>query len=155
MSELVGAGAILALIVIATLAGLLVKCFGSRVRKIDNAEAIDPSDFGPAELGSHGTVVQFSTEYCSRCPSVKRTLHDIIGSQSGVNFIHVDVTHTPEIAKKYNLLQTPTVLIVGADGTPLTRLSGSLSRDTLVDAVGALADGSSESAGREDLYSLR
>jgi len=135
MSPLAGAAAILALLLVALLAGVLLKRRGARVREVTEGARIDPAEFGATALGPAGTVVQFSTEFCARCPGVRRTLAELVRDREALSFIHVDVTDKPALAKKYGLLQTPTVLFVGADGVPNARLSGTLTRGVLAEAI--------------------
>lgn len=135
MSPLAGAAAILALLFVALLAGVLLRRRGARVREITEGARIDPAELGATALGSAGAVVQFSTEFCARCPGVRRTLAELVSARDSLAYIHVDVTDKPSLAKKYGLLQTPTVLLVGADGVPNARLSGTLTRKVLAEAI--------------------
>jgi thiol-disulfide isomerase/thioredoxin len=124
-------GVIAALLVIAALAGMLLARRSGRVRRTGSAQPIDPADFGGGPFGTAGTIIQFSTVYCSRCPSVRRLISQAVESRAGVEFIHVDVTDRPELSSRYRLTQTPTVLILDGSGAPRSRLAGAFSRETL------------------------
>lgn len=141
MDPLAGAVAVLGLLVVATLLGLWLRRRSSRVRRGDGSEGIDPADFGLQRFGATGTVVQFSTEYCSRCPGVERQLTALTAQHDALQFRHLDVTGRPELASKYRLRQTPTVLTIGADGILRSRLSGALTREQLTAAVNELTGG--------------
>ena len=141
MTPLTAFAAILALLLVALVIGTLLRRRGPRVRAITDGGLVDLADFGGAGRGAAGAVVQFSTEYCTRCPSVRRTLAALVEDRRSLDFVHVDVTDRPDLARKYRLLQTPTVLLVDAGGTPRARLSGPLSRAALSDALDAFTGG--------------
>lgn len=141
MSPLTAGIAILALLVIALGLGAALQRRRARVRTITHGDRVDPTELGAADLGEVGTVVQFSTEYCARCPGTERLLSELVSDRDGVAFLHVDVTHNSHLAKKYHLLQTPTVLFIDAAGRPRTRVSGVVTRPALVQGINALTGG--------------
>lgn len=130
-----------ALILVATGLGVLAKRGAERTRRVADAAAVDHASLGIAELGERATVVQFSTELCSRCPGVQRTITSLVEGQPGVEFVHVDVTHRPDLADAFKLLQTPTVLLLDESGRAQTRLSGAISRQTLTHELASLTGG--------------
>lgn len=141
MSPLAAGLAILALLLIALALGVVLQRRHARVQTIADGARVDPTELGAAALGDLGTIVQFSTEYCARCPGTKRLLSELVSEQDGVTFLHVDVTHNPHLVSKYHLLQTPTVLFVDAAGRPRTRVSGAVTRPALVQEIHALTGG--------------
>lgn len=108
--------------------GVFVRWQQNRPRRLNPTEAVDPQRFGGTELGERATLLQFSTETCSRCPSVHRALSTIADGHDGVMHLDVDLTHRPDIAKHFHVLQTPTTLILDASGVIHTRFSGTPSR---------------------------
>lgn len=130
---------IIALVVLAGVAAFVFQRRGAKVREVATTEHVDPEDFGVSQLGKLGTVVQFSTEYCSRCPGVRRQLENLVSARSGIDLIHVDVTADAALATKYQLLQTPTVLLIAKDGRPTTRLSGAITTHDLSSALERLS----------------
>lgn len=135
MTPPVALAAVLALLALASVLGAFLKRRGGRVREVDSGARIDPVDFGATEFGADGSVVQFSTEYCARCPGVRRQLSELVRDRAALTFLHVDVTDDPGLARKYGLLQTPTVLLIDGSGAPRAHLSGPLSRATLTHAL--------------------
>ncbi|MBO1901367.1 thioredoxin family protein [Leucobacter weissii] len=134
MTPIAALGLVLALLAVAAVVGWLLARRGPRVRALDagdGGEGIDPHEFGAEEFGLTGTVVQFSTVYCTRCPATRRTISQLVEHRPGVDFVHVDVTDQPDLASKYRLTQTPTVLILDGAGVARTRLSGTIDRATL------------------------
>ncbi len=60
-----------------------------------------------------------------------RTLAEIARSHEGVTHLDIDLTHRPDIAKHFHVLQTPTTLVLDRDGVIRTRFGGAPSRDVL------------------------
>lgn len=94
-------------------------------------EVIQPERLGADGLGPNATLLQFSTELCARCPGVHRTLSSIADSRDGVRHLNVDLTHRPDIAKHFHILQTPTTLVLDRDGVVQTRFGGVPNRGVL------------------------
>ena len=112
-------------------AGLFVRWQQNRPRHAIPHEVIEPARLGAQRLGDRATLLQFSTELCARCPGVHRTLASVADGQDGVVHLDVDLTHRPDIAKHFHVLQTPTTLILDGDGVIQTRFGGVPSRDVL------------------------
>ena len=68
---------------------------------------------------------------CARCPGVHRTLAAIADDHPGVRHLDVDLTHRPDIAKHFRVLQTPTTLVLDRHGMVQTRFGGAPSREVL------------------------
>lgn len=88
------------------------------------AEQITATDLGTDAWGDTATFVQFSTEVCSRCPGTRRLLHRVAGTRAGVAVVDVDVTHRSDLARRFGLRASPTVLVLDAHGTPRSRFDG-------------------------------
>jgi len=103
----------------------------SRPQRHIEHEVIEPHRLGADSLGEAATLLQFSTEMCARCPGVHRTLSAIADDHDGVRHLDIDLTHRPDIAKHFHVLQTPTTLVLDRDGVVRTRFGGVPSRDVL------------------------
>lgn len=122
----------LALLLAATIAlGVFVQWRQGRPRRHIPHEIVQPGRLGAQSLGQTATLLQFSTELCSRCPGVHRTLAAVAESREGVVHLDIDVTHRPDIAKHFHVLQTPTTLVLDADGVVQTRFGGVPNREVL------------------------
>ena len=129
---LVGALIALAVLLAATVAlGVYLKWRPSRVRHDVAHEVVDPHRLGADGLGEVATLLQFSTEMCARCPGVHRTLSEIAADHEGVRHLDVDLTHRPDIARHFHVLQTPTTLLLDRHGVVQTRFGGAPGRDVL------------------------
>ena len=119
---------IAALVVVAVGAGVVFRCTQGRARTVDSAEIVDPRRLGADGLGEEATLLQFSTEMCARCPGVHRMLSDIADDREGVRHLDVDLTHRPDIAQHFRVLQTPTTLVLDRHGAIRTRFGGTPGR---------------------------
>ncbi|MET2012260.1 thioredoxin family protein [Microbacterium chocolatum] len=102
-----------------------------RVRRDVSHEVVDPRRLGADALGESATLLQFSTEMCARCPGVHRMLAQTAAAHPGVLHLDVDLTHRPDIARHFHVLQTPTTLVLDRDGVIRTRLGGVPGREVL------------------------
>lgn len=118
-----------ALVALATVLGVLFQRSQGRLRRRDAAgtapaEAVDPEVLGSGPLGDDATLLQFSTEMCARCPGVRRMLSDVADSRAGVRHVDVDLTHRPDLARRFRVLQTPTTLVLDHRGIERSRFGG-------------------------------
>jgi thiol-disulfide isomerase/thioredoxin len=116
--------AAVALPAVATALGLWWRSRTGRVSEASDHSAAADLGLALRALGTSATLVQFSTEYCSRCPATARQLASIAGDYAGVRHVEIDLTARPELADRFRVLQTPTTLILGADGSATTRIGG-------------------------------
>jgi thiol-disulfide isomerase/thioredoxin len=130
--NLVGALIALAALLAATVAlGVFLNWRQSHARRNVAHEVVEPHRLGADGLGEVATLLQFSTELCARCPGVHRTLAAIADDHEGVRHLDVDLTHRPDIAKHFHVLQTPTTLVLDRNGVVQTRFGGAPGRDVL------------------------
>lgn len=122
----------LAVLVAASAAvGILLRRRQGRLRRDVHHEIVEPARLGADRLGEAATLLQFSTEMCSRCPGVHRTLAEIAAARPGVAHLDIDLTHRPDIARHFNVLQTPTTLVLDRKGAVQTRVGGVPNRHVL------------------------
>ena len=126
-----------ALLVIATVVGLMLRLLDGR-RRGGGHLRFDPADADADRLGSHATLVQFSTEMCARCPQVRRMLSSYVEDADGLHHLEVDLTHRPDLSARYKVLQTPTTFVVDDSGTVRARFHGVPHRDALTEALAAV-----------------
>ena len=128
VSALIG----LALLLTATVAvGVYLQWRQGRPRRSIAHEVVQPWRLGADGIGDVATLLQFSTELCARCPGVHRTLAAFAEDHEGVAHLDVDLTHRPDIARHFHVLQTPTTLVLDGKGVVRTRFGGVPSRDVL------------------------
>ena len=122
---------LVALLAATTAAGLGLRLHQGRARRVDVDEVIEPERLGADGLGEQATLLQFSTEMCSRCPGVHTRLSTIAAAHDGVRHLDVDLTNRPDLAKRFHVLQTPTTLILDARGAVQSRIGGVPTRDVV------------------------
>jgi thiol-disulfide isomerase/thioredoxin len=105
--------------------------------KADSRGALTAADLG-APLGKRATLVQFSTQFCSNCPQTRRMLDQVAAIHDGVELVEVDAAARLDLTRRLNVLSTPTVFVLGPDGTIASRASGLPSRSDVLAAVGSV-----------------
>ena len=123
---------VLAVLLAATvIVGLIIRWRQNRPRRHIRHEVVEPQRLGADSLGEVATLLQFSTEFCGRCPAVHRSLAQVAAEHEGVRHLDIDLTHRPDIARHFHVLQTPTTFILDRDGAVQTRFGGAPSRHVL------------------------
>ncbi|TFC00578.1 MULTISPECIES: thioredoxin family protein [unclassified Cryobacterium] len=116
---------VLALVAVATALGLVYRARQGRIRPVADPTVLVPADVGSqVPFGPAATLVQFSTEFCSRCPGTHRLLSQIADGRPGVAHVDVDLTHRADLANRFGVLQTPTTLILDGAGRVHARVGG-------------------------------
>jgi thiol-disulfide isomerase/thioredoxin len=102
------------IVALATVIGLAWRATTGRVR----------AAHGEAHEYANGvTLLQFSTEVCAPCVTTHALLSRI-AAERHVSHVDIDVTHRPDIANRFNLLQSPTTLVLDAAGNIRARIGG-------------------------------
>ena len=118
---------LLGLVAAATALGLLWRATTGRVRSIrgNDDTVIRVSELSAdAVAGRAATLLQFSTEVCAPCATTHALLDGLARELDDVRHVDVDVTSRPEIASRFNLLQSPTTFILDATGVVRARIGG-------------------------------
>lgn len=137
MSPVLALAIATALLVLAAVLGLVLRRRDGR-RRDAGALRFDARDVEPDALGTRATLVQFSTELCTRCPQVRRMLRGYTDQHDGVRHVEVDLTHRPDLSTRYRVLQTPTTFVVDHTGAVRARFHGVPQRDALAEALAAV-----------------
>jgi thiol-disulfide isomerase/thioredoxin len=115
----------LVVVAVAGALGLLLRRNQGR-RRPDDGSTFGPGDLpGLDRLAPTGTLVQFSTEFCSSCPGTRRLLTRVAEDREGIGYVDVDLTRDPDLARRLRILQTPTVFVLDRRGRVTTRFGGS------------------------------
>jgi thiol-disulfide isomerase/thioredoxin len=136
MDPLIVGAVLVGLVVVSTIIGLLVRAREGRVREVRAFRRVIPGELGTTEkLGTSATLLQFSTEMCAKCPATRELLSKTADARAGVTHIDIDVSHRPDIANEFNILQTPTTLVLDASGAIAARIGGAPRLDALKQAL--------------------
>lgn len=123
-----------ALLAATVIAGVLLRRHDGRSVTVQGDRYVDPADL-MHPLGARATLVQFSTEFCSRCPQVRRLLGSIAAEREGVAHAEIDLTSRADLAARYKVLSTPTTLVVDQDGRIHFRFSGTPGSAAVLDTL--------------------
>ena len=126
---------VVALLVAAAVGGSL-RARSGRVRTVPPGEVLTGADLG-AGLGSTATYLQLSSPACRPCRSVAAVLSSVSSSHPGVSHVEVDATQRLDLARRLDVLRTPTVLVLDPAGRVVGRFSGTV---TAVQARAALPE---------------
>ncbi|PPS82264.1 hypothetical protein BZZ08_05153 [Streptomyces sp. MH60] len=96
---------------------------------------LDAADLG-AELGARATLVQFSSAFCAPCRATRRVLGEVAGLVPGVAHVEIDAEGHLELVRALDVLKTPTVLVLDADGRVVRRAVGQPRRADVIAALG-------------------
>lgn len=106
------------------------------VRPADRKQRLSGDQIGSA-LGERATLVQFSSAFCAPCRATRRILADVAGMTSGVEYVEIDAESRLDLVRRLNVLRTPTVLVLDADGGVVRRASGQPRKADVIAAIGA------------------
>ena len=130
--------ALVALVAVATVLGLWWQRRDGTVRAFDGP-AVQLADTELEAWPERATLLQFSTEFCSRCPGTRRFLRQLAGEHDGVLHSEIDLTQRADLADRYEITQTPTVFILDGYGRIRARVAGAPKaepfRHTLTDVL--------------------
>ena len=90
------------------------------------------------ELGTVGTLVQFSTAFCSSCRSNKLMLNELVKKYPGIKFKELDAESNLSAINKLNVTATPTVFLLDKTGKSVGKFSGPIKKDQAKLAVESL-----------------
>ncbi len=99
------------------------------------APRLDAADLG-AELGARATLVQFSSAFCAPCRATRRVLGEVAGMIPGVAHVEIDAEGHLELVRALDVLKTPTVLVLDADGRVVRRAVGQPRTADVIAALG-------------------
>jgi thiol-disulfide isomerase/thioredoxin len=105
------------------------------VRGRDDGKRLDAAELG-AELGRRATLVQFSSAFCAPCRATRRVLGEVAGLVPGVTHVEVDAEAHLDLVRRLDILKTPTVLVLDADGRVVRRATGQPRKADVIAALG-------------------
>ncbi|MFE7902235.1 thioredoxin family protein [Streptomyces sp. NPDC057424] len=106
-----------------------------RVRGRDDGKRVDAAGLG-AELGERATLVQFSSAFCAPCRATRRVLAEVAGLVPGVTHVEIDAEAHLDLVRRLDVLKTPTVLVLDADGRVVRRATGQPRKADVIAALG-------------------
>jgi thiol-disulfide isomerase/thioredoxin len=119
-----------ALVAAATVLGLVWRS-RQGVARSGSGDVVRPAELGVDAFGERATLVQFSTEFCAKCPATARLLGSIADDVAGTRHVEIDLTRRADLAGRFHVTQTPTTLLLDADGIVRARISGTTHAHTV------------------------
>ncbi|MEU8986055.1 thioredoxin family protein [Streptomyces sp. NPDC048558] len=106
-----------------------------RVRGRDDGKRLGAAELGAA-LGERATLVQFSSAFCAPCRATRRVLGEVAGMVPGVTHVEIDAEDHLDLVRRFDVLKTPTVLVLDADGNVVRRATGQPRKADVIAALG-------------------
>jgi len=129
-----------AALVLAVALGLVWQSRNGVMRARPEREGADVERLGVAELGAElgpaATLVQFSSAFCAPCRATRRVLTEVADMVDGVTHVEIDAESHLDLVRRLNVLRTPTVLVLDANGAIVRRGSGLPRKADIVAALG-------------------
>ena len=132
-----------AIVAAAVLVGVIWKLTTGKAKRIRDGLQVDLAELGALKngqpvtsFGDRITFLQFSSEFCSQCVQTARILGELEQQSDDVLHLEVDITNRLDLASKYNILQTPTTLVLDRRGIVKSRIGGAPKAATLESEIG-------------------
>ncbi|AJP00788.1 thioredoxin [Streptomyces cyaneogriseus subsp. noncyanogenus] len=105
------------------------------MRERDDGVRLDAARLGTA-LGERATLVQFSSAFCAPCRATRRILGEVARMVPGVVHVEIDAEARLGLVRALDILKTPTVLVLDADGRIVRRAAGQPRTADVIAALG-------------------
>ena len=140
---------VLVVLAVATAVGLWWRSRNGRYTALDPAllgsdagadrssDVLGPDDIG-RPLGSRATFVQLSSEVCAPCRRTHAVLEHLTSEHDDLVHVDLDVTEHLDLVRQFNVLRTPTTLVLDPHGAVVGRLSGGTDRHHALSALSHL-----------------
>jgi thiol-disulfide isomerase/thioredoxin len=123
---------LLGLVAVATILGLLWKAQDGRVRSTVTGRVITRRELPKyTEFGAGATLLQFSTDVCAPCRTTHSVLEGVAKDMPEVAHVDLNLTKRPDLARHFNIMQTPTTFILDSRGVVRARIGGAARRDAV------------------------
>jgi thiol-disulfide isomerase/thioredoxin len=132
------------LLAAAALIGVIWRARTGRSRQVTGGIQIDLAEIGATKngqpvtkFGQKVTFLQFSSEFCTACRQTAKLYSELEQVHPEILHIEVDITNRVDLANKFNILQTPTTLVLDARGRVTSRIGGAVKQQTIQDEIGS------------------
>lgn len=105
------------------------------VRGRDGGKRLGAAELGE-DLGERATLVQFSSAFCAPCRATRRVLGEVAELVPGVRHVEIDAEARLALVRELDILKTPTVLVLDADGHIVRRATGQPRKADVIAALG-------------------
>ncbi len=88
-----------------------------------------------APLGTLATFVQLSSEVCTPCRRTHAVLAALVAERNDVSHVDLDVARRLDLVRRFDVMRTPTVLLLDGSGAVVGRMSGAVDRHQALAAL--------------------
>jgi thiol-disulfide isomerase/thioredoxin len=129
--------ALVAALAVATAAGLTWRQRNGRMRRRGTGArpGLNSAELG-GPLGSRATLLQFSSAFCAPCRATRGVLAEVAGMTDGVAHLEIDAESHLDLVRRLDVRRTPTVFVLGPDGSIAHRASGQPRKADVIAALG-------------------
>ncbi len=106
-----------------------------RQGEADEGRRLEAAQLG-SDLGTRATLVQFSSAFCQPCRATRRVLAEVAHMVDGVSHVEIDAEAHLELVRMLDIVRTPTVLVLDADGRIVRRAAGQPRTADVIAALG-------------------
>ena len=135
---------VLGLLALGIVAGLIWRSRTGRAKNVQSGELINLAEIGATkngvpvtQFGKKVTFLQFSSEFCTACRQTARLYGELEQVHPEILHIEIDITNRVDLANKFNILQTPTTLVLDSHGRVTSRIGGAVKQQTIEDEIGS------------------
>lgn len=135
---------VLGLLALAAAAGLIWRARTGLAKKISGGELINLAEIGAikngepvTKFGQKVTFLQFSSEFCTACRQTSKLYSELELVHPEILHIEIDITNRVDLANKFNILQTPTTLVLDSRGRVTSRIGGAVKPQTIQHEIGS------------------
>jgi thiol-disulfide isomerase/thioredoxin len=136
--SVVGAVVLVAVLIVATVVGLVLQRRSGRIRRTEPAAAQPPgwdvAGVAP-EPDDRVLLLQLSSPICGPCARTREQLGALASEHPDIRHVEVDIAERPEVARALRVMRTPTTVAFDRAGTELLRVGGVPRRAELVAAL--------------------
>jgi thiol-disulfide isomerase/thioredoxin len=139
------------LVLLASLLGFLLISRSGQARRIKYGEQVDLSEIRATKngklvtkLGKDITLLQLSSDFCSSCKQTSTLLESIEKAREGLLHIDIDISDRLDLARTFNILTTPTTLILNSRGEVISRIVGAPKQSTIESEIERLVNNGSK-----------
>jgi thioredoxin 1 len=80
-------------------------------------------------------VLKFGADFCQPCKVLEKTLVKLEPNYSNVNFVHVDVEESPELAQEFQIQNIPVMIFMKENGEIVNRKVGLMPEKAIVSEI--------------------
>jgi thiol-disulfide isomerase/thioredoxin len=132
----VGAIVVVAVLVVATVFGLVAR---SRVGRVRHTAAAETAGWTLAQAtpdpDDRVLLLQISSPVCTPCRQTAARLTELVQQHRGIRHVEIDIAADPDVARTLHVMRTPTTIAFARDGRELLRVSGVPRRRELLAAL--------------------